>query len=321
MRKALIVGINNYPSAPLKGCINDASGIASLLERHGNGSPNFDIKLITDIQNKSQLMELITQLFAGDCETALFFFSGHGYINEVGGYLVTPDHEKYDVGISMDELLTIVNQSAIKDKIIILDCCFSGTMGSSKTSGGVCQIQSGVSILTASRDNETSIEINNHGLFTALLIDALQGGAADLRGNISPGGIYSYIDQALGPWDQRPVFKTNVTRFTSLREITPQVSVDTIRKLIDYFKSPTDELKLDPSFEYTNSPDDKHNIIKPYANPENVAIFKELQKLEGVGLVIPVDTAHMYFAAMESKSCKLTSLGYHYWRLVKDKRI
>ena len=38
-------------------------------------------------------------------------------------------------------------------------------------------------------------------------------------------------------------------------------------------------------------------------------------------IFVPVDSEYMYFAAMESKACKLTSLGYHYWRLVKDKRI
>jgi hypothetical protein len=153
------------------------------------------------------------------------------------------------------------------------------------------------------------------------LISALQGGAADLRGCVSPGGIYSYIDQALGPWDQRPVFKTNVTRFTSLREVIPQVSIDVIRKLVDYFPVPQDNYKLDPSYEDTNSKEVKHTVIEPYAKQENIVIFKDLQKLQSVGLVVPVDVNYMYFAAMESKSCKLTALGHHYWQLVKDKRI
>ena len=52
----------------------------------------------------------------------------------------------------------------------------------------------------------------------------------------------------------------------------------------------------------------------------HVSIFKELQLFESVGLVEPVGTEHMYFAAMENKSCKLTALGLHYWRLSKDKR-
>jgi hypothetical protein len=46
-----------------------------------------------------------------------------------------------------------------------------------------------------------------------------------------------------------------------------------------------------------------------------------MQKYNRIGLVVPVDTEHMYFAAMESKSCKLTVLGEFYWKLVNEKRI
>jgi len=231
MKKALVVGINNYPTAPLRGCINDASSIATLLETHGDGSPNFEVKVETDVPTKAKLKEHIVNLFSGDCDTALFFFSGHGFINEIGGYIVTPDFKKYDEGVSMDEILSIANNSKIKDKIIIFDCCHSGAMGSPNLAGNNSFLQEGISILTASRDNESSIEINGHGVFTNLLIDGLQGGAADLRGHISPGSIYAFIDQALGAWDQRPVFKTNVTRFTSIRTINPQVPLGSLRKL------------------------------------------------------------------------------------------
>jgi len=321
MKKALVVGINNYPSSPLRGCINDASGLASIIETHGDGSPNFDVRLETDVQTKSELKTMIVELFSGNSDTVLLYFSGHGFLNELGGYLVTPDHKTYDEGISMDEILVLANQSKAKDKIIILDCCHSGAFGSPTIGRGASQLDEGVSILTASRDDESSMEINGHGIFTNLLLDALQGGAADLRGHISPGGVYAYIDQALGAWEQRPVFKTNVTRFTSLRTINPQVPLSTLRKIIEYFPVPQQEYSLDPSYEDTNTKTVEHDVIEPYAKAENVAVFKNLQKLQSVGLVVPVDSEYMYFAAMESKACKLTSLGYHYWRLVKDKRI
>ena len=150
--------------------------------------------------------------------------------------------------------------------------------------------------------------MNGHGVFTNLLLDALHGGAADLRGHITPGSVYAYIDQALGPWDQRPVFKTNVTRFTSLRTISPQVPTEILRKIIEYFPSPEEQFALDPSYEDTNTDDVKHSVIAPLAKPENVAIFKHLQKFQSVGLVVPVDAEFMYFAAMNSTSCKLTAL-------------
>jgi hypothetical protein len=78
---------------------------------------------------------------------------------------------------------------------------------------------------------------------------------------------------------------------------------------------------LDPSYEDTNAKVIEHKVVEPYADPNNVSVFKDLQKLESIGLVVPVGEEHMYFAAMNSKSCRLTALGYHYWRLVKEKRI
>ena len=80
MRKALVVGINNYPSSPLRGCINDASAFGGIVGTNGDGSPNFDVKLETDVPTKAELKGLIVELFSGVCDTALLYFSGHGFI-------------------------------------------------------------------------------------------------------------------------------------------------------------------------------------------------------------------------------------------------
>lgn len=212
----------------------------------------------------------------------------------------------------MDEILSLANQSLAKDKIVILDCCHSGSFGPPSIDGGQkSQLTEGLTVLTASRDSGSALEVNGCGVFTSLVVNALQGGAADLRGHVTPGSVYAYVDQALGAWDQRPIFKTNVTLFTSLRTITPTVPPETLRKLCSYFPNPQDEHQLDPSYEDTS----------PTPDPVKVSMFKDLQKFQSVGLVIPVNAEFMYFAAMESKSCRLTALGYHYWRLVKNKRV
>ncbi len=322
MRKALVVGIDNYSQCPLRGCCNDADEVAKLLSCNDDGSPNFAVKLQKNISTKAILRKHIEECFSGDADVALFYYSGHGHIDNVGGYLVTPDFTNYDYGVSLQDVLNIANASRCKDKIIILDSCHSGFMGSISTAGqSTAVINEGVTILTASRSIEASVEINGHGLFTSLLIEALCGGAADITGYITPGGIYAYIDKALGPWEQRPVFKTNVTRFTPLRKVTPQVDISIIRRICTYFPSEDAEMPIDPSFEPTNSLDVMHEVIQPYANPDNTKIFSDLQKLEGIGLVVPVGEDHMYFAAMRSKTCALTSIGKQYWRLVKDKLI
>jgi hypothetical protein len=314
MRKALIVGINDYPGAPLRGCVNDANAIANVLATHGDGGPNFGIKLLTspgERITKGRLKSEIESLFSGDPDVALLYFSGHGTINTFGGYIVTPDFGKYDEGVSMDEILGLANRSKVKDKIVILDCCHSGAFGSPAVTGGnLTQVSEGLSVLTASRGSESALEINGLGVFTALAVSALQGGASDLRGHITPGSIYAYVDQALGAWDQRPIFKTNVTRFTPLRSITPPVPHEKLRKLTEYFPTPQDQHNLDPGYEFTAGND-----------PAKVPIFKDLQRFAGVGLVVPVGEEHMYFAAMNSKSCRLTALGFQYWRMVKDRLV
>ena len=322
MKKALVVGINNYPSAPLRGCVKDATDFAQLLATNGDHTANFHVLLKTNVPSKSNLRELLVELFAGNNDTALFYFSGHGSINESGGYLVTPDHHKYDEGISMNDLLTLANNSATKNKIIILDCCHSGSIAAPALAHGISgHINEGTTILTASRQDEVAMEVNGKGVFTNLLLEAMKGGAADIRGNITPGSIYAYIDQALGAWDQRPIFKTNVSSFNPLRTVSPALSLATLKKIIHFFPDADTAFQLDPSYEYTNDPTVEHTYQAPFAVAEHAATFKELQQMQSAGLVVPVDEAHMYWAAMNSKSCRLTPLGAHYWRLVKENKI
>jgi hypothetical protein len=323
MKKAVVIGIDQYPSgAELHACVNDASAVATLLETNADGSPNFDVKTYLNVRTRAQMKQRIEELFTGEVDTALFYFSGHGSLNMYGGYLVTPDFSKQEPGVSMNDILMMANNSEAKNKIIILDCCHSGSFGSTDPAkDSTTQIIDGVSILTASRPTEAAIEKMGHGVFTNLLLSALQGGASDLNGNITTGSVYAYIDQALGAWDQRPIFKTNVSKFIPIRTIHPPVSRETLRKITSFFPNPQDEFALDPSYEFSNASSVKHKVIKPHADAANVAIFKELQELQKVGLVVPKDAPYMYYAAMESKSCKLTALGYHYWRLVNNKRI
>src|SRR5207302_9787782 len=218
----------------------------------------------------------IQALFAGDPDVGLFYFSGHGVITSVGGFVVTSDFTSYDEGVSMDEILAYANHSKAKEKVIILDCCHSGAFGSPNLTGSnVCQLSEGLCILTASRDSELAMESAGHGVITSLLVDALRGGAADLRGHITPGSIYAYVDQALGSWDQRPIFKTNVTRSTVLRTIPPPVPHMTLKKIGEYFLTPDEEHKLGPEYESSD----------PAAIPDKVAIMKDLHKFVSVDLV------------------------------------
>ena len=176
--KALIVGIDAYSQAPLGGCTNDAEEIAKLLETNEDGSPNFSVKLKLNIQTKAELLKNLHSLFKeGESDIALFYFSGHG-TDEMAGQIVTPDFNSYDMGISMNDILRLANTSKSRNKIIILDCCYSWKLGDfSAIDSPDAIIGKGVTILTASDRDEVAIEdgITGHGVFTELLIQGLKG--------------------------------------------------------------------------------------------------------------------------------------------------
>ena len=322
MKKALVVGLNNYPKGyELDCCNNDAVAIKNLIESNGDGSPNFDVKSIVGECTKDNLQFAIEKLFSDEADIALLYFSGHGSDKD-GGYLITTDFDNRTIGVRMSDVLEYANRSKCRNKVIILDCCFAAKMGESLLLNNKSVLGDGVTIMAASQSWQPSVEDRQkkHGVFTNLLIEGLKGGAADISGNITPASLYAFVDQSLGAWEQRPVFKTNISQFLPVRSIKAKVSKEKLRKISKYFPNPSDEYKLDPSYEFTNTPGYNNKIIEPYANESNVNVFKELQLFESVGLVEPVDAEHMYFAAMESKACKLTALGLHYWRLSKDRR-
>ena len=324
MRKALIVGINYYEHrSPLFGCVDDAHAVKAVLERHGDGTVNFDVQLFTgtgpsDRVTRSQIKDYIEKLFSDDSEIALYYFSGHGHIESSGGYLLASDSRRGDEGVSLTEILAFANKSKAKNKIIILDSCHSGIAGSPPVSSENAILSEGLTILTASTKDQYATEENGRGVFTTLLVDALNGVAANILGEITPGSIYAYIDQSLGAWEQRPVFKTNVKSFVSLRKVHPAIQLDDLRRITEFFPEPGYEFPLDPTFE----PEMRgRSEDMPDPNPENTRKFAILQKFNRVNLVVPVGAPHMWHAAMESKACKLTVLGEHYRRLVEKKRI
>ena len=56
MRKALCVGIDSYQNInDLHGCVNDANSVKSALERNGDGTLNFEVKLMTSTSESTYI--------------------------------------------------------------------------------------------------------------------------------------------------------------------------------------------------------------------------------------------------------------------------
>ena len=328
MRNALIVGIDYYEKiTPLVGCSNDALLMKKCLESNLDldKSNNFEtyLKVATDQNSKISNRDLrngLRKLFKNndrDLEIALFYFSGHGYLNsETGnGYLITSECISGEDGFPMTEIVQIAKSSRANSKIIIIDSCHSGGIGNDIYDDELAVLSSGMTILSASRNTQYAVMEKGNSVFTRLLIDALDGGAANLLGEITPGSIYTHIDQSLGGFEQRPLFKTNVSKFINLRKVEPPLELENLKMIIRLFPKSNSKFALDPSFEPVRCGNEGSEVPPP--NLDNVRKFRVLQKYNRVNLLIPVDVPHMWDAAMNSKSCKLTALGQHYWRLVK----
>ena len=327
-KAALLVGIDDYPQAPLNGCVNDARAMEALLSHNEDGSPNFACRTLVaprgmppaspPIVTIATLRRHIEEIFAKHVHMALFYFSGHGKITSRGGVLVTQDVTRHNEGISMSEIVDAANRSKIDEITIIVDCCFSGQLGGSLSlKEDHTLLNEGVSIIAASSADETAMEREGRGVFTTLVCGALEGGASDVMGEVTSASIYAYVEQALGPLEQRPMFKSNVARLSPLRSCRPVVPAESLRRLKAYFPTADFEYPLDPAFE----PD--HNQHPPGTIPDSTkeAIFKDLQKFRDARLLVPVGEEHLYYAAIHSKSCRLTLLGQFYWRRVKEGRL
>ncbi|MEZ7755379.1 caspase family protein [Microbacterium paraoxydans] len=322
MRKALIVGIDYYDQInPLYGAVSDAYAVNAVLERHADNRVNFaqpNLMIASDAGSaisKSTLRRAVKELFEDKAEIALFYFAGHGALDSVGGYLCTSDYGDDGDGLALSEVLVMANDSPATNKVIILDSCHSGFAGGMTTSS-LAELKEGITILTASTINQYASESNGSGLFTTLLVDALNGAATNLVGDVTPGSVYAHIDQSLGSWAQRPVFKTNVRNFVSLRKAAAPIELSQLQKLTHLFQDQTTILQLNPSYEPERSGHEPKGT--PLPDPALNADFAVLQAMESVNLVRPVGAPHMWHAAMQSEACELTALGQHYWRLVNE---
>lgn len=138
-KAALIVGINNYRRAPLRGCVHDARALLDLLtERHGV-PPAQTYTLIDRQATRTAILQGLQWLAAQGADVAYFCYSGHGTrVPDVDGdegrreagarydqALVPVDYERN--GLILDDDLAAAYWTFPPDtKLIVhLDSCFS----------------------------------------------------------------------------------------------------------------------------------------------------------------------------------------------------
>jgi hypothetical protein len=318
VKRALLVGIDSYRALPpLRGCVADVDALTPLLRRHEDGSPNFATRVLRGTAERGvlrdELYAALTDLLAPATDVALLYFAGHGVPAGGDVALAVTDGTPTTPGVRLTEVFELLrNERRPPEVLVMLDCCLSGAAGTVPLlADDLALLAPGLFVLAASRADQSALESpSGRGLFSGHLEGALNGGAADVLGSITPAGLYAYLSESFGAWDQRPVLRANVERMVEVRRCAPSVPLPVLRRLPEWFPAPDAEFPLDPSYEPEAEP----------ADPEHEEIFAMLQLCRAAKLVEPVGEAHMYFAAIRSRSCRLTPLGRHY-RQMADREL
>jgi hypothetical protein len=320
-RRALIIGINEYVNcSSLRCAVNDAHRLEKLLSRNDDGSLNYTVRTVISGQNQPQitrgrLRQLLRELFEDFDGDVLFFFAGHGAQTPWGGCLVTQEATSDDIGVPMDDVLLLANRSKARDIVVVLDCCHSGDLGNPPILQALTQplalLREGLTVLAASRPNESAYEVNGSGMFSDALAEGLAGGAADHMGNVSAASLFLYADRLFDAWDQKPVYKSYTARVPTLRICKPAVPHEVLRSIAMYFSAVDSEIGLDP--EYEAEPSETEDEPSRAKKRTDGRCFK---KLRDARLLESVDGDDLYWTAMNSRAIRLTNLGKYYWRLL-----
>ncbi|MDZ7991903.1 MAG: caspase domain-containing protein [Nostoc sp. EfeVER01] len=196
-RDALVVRINTYDRLKsLNAPAADGEAIAQILQQYGE----FRVTRLPAVKDKenetirigkqtkvslTQLEKAIVQLFKPDGkppDTALLYFSGHGLRKNLGiqeGFLATsevnPDAGNW--GFSLQWLRRLLQESEVRQQIVILDCCYSGeVLNFAEADPGDRGKGRDRCFIAASRGFEVVFEeINSqHSVLTAALLQGLE---------------------------------------------------------------------------------------------------------------------------------------------------
>ncbi|MEQ9498081.1 MAG: caspase family protein [Deltaproteobacteria bacterium] len=323
-RHALVIGIDKYDEGrSLGGCVADAKRMEQVLRWHGDTDrrSNFHVKLVLGDDDHRDvtvavLRKEISDFFdrVGVADEVVFYFAGHASDDSKVIELKGRDSPGLGLGISVFELMARVNMCRAPEVVLILDCCFSGGVGDD--SFGNLQLRPGVTVLASSSSEQAATERFGRGDFTSMIVEGLEGGAADLMGRVTIPSLFSFVAQAFPDLDQTPVLKSYATQVVAIRNTPIRIAQEILCRITTHF--PTEDHALPVNMDH----DDGGILIPPEKRTPKQAAYYDLRAYRDLDLVSAVttsgeDTKGLWMALKEGGTVHLTKLGRHYWRLVK----
>ncbi|MGB9901825.1 caspase family protein [Methanothrix sp.] len=166
---AVVVGVNSYSDRmSLHACVNDARAMAELLEELG-----YDVVELTDDSpikpTRENILNVAIARIKGSrgTEKAIFYFSGHGEIDENGTFYMVPQNSRGPSSYISEYDLEMYLKD-IKNLAIIIDACHSGGMKDLVSDGQI--------LIASSKNEEPSNELWNGqmSVFTYNLVNAIR---------------------------------------------------------------------------------------------------------------------------------------------------
>ncbi|MCG8361864.1 MAG: caspase family protein [Pseudanabaenales cyanobacterium] len=255
-RDALIVGINRYQALPaLKAPARDAEAIANSLQVHGEfrvhrmpeviqaGKPAIGSRTAVTSQTLEEgLIRLFKPKGKNIPQTAVFYFSGHGFQRHAGireGYLATSDTDpsKGNFGLSLFWLRRLLQESPIRQRIVWLDCCHSGELLNFLEADPGAREGTDRLFMAASREFEPAYESldSPHSVFTKALVSGLNPYKVE-GGLVNTHVIMDWVSQQLKGEIQQPLFESSgseiiLTRATGSFNFIPTQPTSILDKL------------------------------------------------------------------------------------------
>lgn len=228
MRRALVVGINEYAFEPLSLCVRDAEDMAQVLEMRDF---NFEVRCLLDFDaSRRTLLDGLAWLRDPELDLACLYLSGHGWATSHGTFFVTADGVAGDEGIDVRSIPGLLGApgTGATQRLMLYDFCHSGFATARNTKPGIThaslttkQLRDAVSasdlgaaaaVIAACRDDQLAYEYSalQHGKLTYHLLDGLLGNAI-VADAITAHGLYDYVCRGFGDDpQQRPVWRGDV---------------------------------------------------------------------------------------------------------------